>query len=53
MTILYLTSQGSKMSINDNVFVVEEKGGLVKSIPSETLESVVVFGRVELTGACI
>ena len=53
MTILYLTSQGSRMFIKENVFMVEETDGLIRSIPAETVESVIAFGRIEITSGCI
>lgn len=53
MTILYLTSQGSKISVKENVFVIEESDGLTRSLPAETVESVIAFGRIEMTSGCM
>ncbi|NLK59198.1 MAG: CRISPR-associated endonuclease Cas1 [Tissierellia bacterium] len=50
--ILYVTSNKAKISVKDNTFVIEE-GDLIRSVPAETLDSVLLFGKTELTHSCI
>ena len=44
MACLYVTEQGANLRAVDGKFVVECKDGKTKSVPIETLESVMVFG---------
>lgn len=49
MSYLYVTDQGSKLSINANKIVSETKDGEVKNIPIEVVEGVFVFGNISIT----
>ena len=49
MSSLYVTEQGAILSVDGGKFVVECKNGLRREIPEEIVESIVVFGNVQLT----
>ena len=53
MSFLYVNKSGSVISVNQGYFVVKYKDGMLKKIPKETLESVVLFGNIQLTTQCI
>lgn len=53
MSFLYVNENGSVISIDQGYFVVKYKDGMLKKIPKETLESIVVFGNIQLTTPCI
>ena len=53
MSILYISEYGERISIKDGCFVVDLKGGAKRTIPQETLESVMVIGSVEITTQCM
>lgn len=53
MSYLYVTEQGATIGISDNRFQVKYKDGLLKSIPTETLEIIEVFGKVQITTQCL
>lgn len=53
MSYLYVCEQGSTIGIEENRFRVTCKDGMIRSIPSETLEMIEVFGKVQLTTQCI
>ena len=46
MSYLYVCEQGSTISMEENRFRVTCKDGMIRSIPSETLEMIEVFGKV-------
>ncbi len=49
MSCLYVTEQGSRISVEQGKVVVECKDGMRRLIPEQTLESIVIFGNVLLT----
>ena len=49
MACLYVTEQGANLRAVDGKFVVECKDGKTKSVPIETLESVMVFGGGQMS----
>ena len=53
MSYLYVCEHGAIIGIEGNRFQVKYKDGLVKSIPTETLEMIEVFGKVQLTTQCM
>lgn len=53
MSYLYVVEQGSIIGFENNRFNVKYKNGLLKSIPSETLEVIEIFGKVQLTTQCM
>ncbi len=53
MSYLYITEDGAAVSVSGGYYVVNYKDGLVHKIPSETLESVSLFGNVTLTTPCV
>ena len=53
MSYLYVCEHGAVIGIEGNRFQVKYKNDLVKSIPTETLEMIEVFGKVQLTTQCI
>ena len=53
MSILYITEHGEKFSVRDGCFVIDSKGGLRRTVPQETLESVMIMGNIEMTTQCV
>ena len=53
MACLYITEQGAKCTVQQGKIIVLCKDGSRRMIPEELLETVVVFGRVEMTTAFI
>ena len=51
MACLYITEQASRCSVQQGKFIVSCQDGSRRMIPEELLETVVVFGRVEMTSA--
>lgn len=49
MSCLYVTEQGSKVSVNGGRFIIDCKNELRREIPEEIIESIMVFGNVEVT----
>lgn len=52
MSCLYVTEQGSRLNVGQGNVIVERKDGSKRMIPSEVLESILIFGRVEVSTAC-
>lgn len=52
MGYLYVNQNGATISTKDNSIVVNYKDGLVRRIPIETLESIQIFGQVNMTTPC-
>ncbi len=52
MSVLYIQEQGSHIAASDGRIIVDASG-TVTSIPSETLESIVIFGRVQLNESAV
>lgn len=53
MSYLYVCEQGSVIGYEAKRFQVRCKDGLLKSVPAETLESIEVFGNIQLTTQCL
>jgi len=53
MSHLYIVGNGSRLGIDGGYFVIEQKDGLIRKIPKETLESIVIFGNCSVTTPCI
>ena len=53
MSYLYITEDGASLSVDGGYYVVTYKDGMTHKIPSETLESVALFGNVSLTTQCV
>lgn len=53
MSFLYVTESGATVSIGDNYVNVKYSSDMNKKIPIETLESISIFGRVQITTQCI
>lgn len=49
MSCVYVTEQGAKISVGDGKLIVERKDSSVRYIPIGTVESLVVFGNVQVT----
>lgn len=53
MSHIYVTSNGSTVTIDGGRIKVIQKDGLVKSIPKETVESISIFGNSSITTPCM
>ena len=53
MSYLYITENGASFSIDGGYFVVKHKDGMLQKIPKETLESVAIFGNINITTPCV
>lgn len=53
MPCLYVTEQGSQITVDQGYFVVNCKDGSKIMVPKETLESVVIFGNVTMSVMCM
>lgn len=53
MSCLYITEQGSIIRAEKGKFIVECKKDILRTIPDETLESIVIFGNTQLSTAAI
>lgn len=53
MSYMYLTEQGSQISVKDGTFVVLIPDGSIRTVPIESLESIVAFGNISITTPCI
>ena len=53
MGYLYVTEQGATISVEDNYVKVVAKDGSWRKVPIETLESISIFGRPQMTTQCI
>ncbi|MDO5689056.1 MAG: CRISPR-associated endonuclease Cas1 [Tissierellia bacterium] len=49
--ILYLTEQGATAKVDEGQIVIECKDGLVRKIPKELVDTVTIFGQVQLSHA--
>ncbi len=52
MSYLYVDDCSANISTDDNYIIVTYKDGLIRKIPSETLESVQIFGTAHMTTGC-
>lgn len=53
MPNLYLNESGTVVGFSRNCFTVSHKNGLIRKIPSETLESISIFGSVQMTAKSV
>ena len=53
MSYLYVNEQGASVGINGGRIEVRKKDELLRSIPSETIEVIQVFGNINVTTPCI
>ena len=49
LSSLYVTEQGATISVDGSRFIIECKNSMRREIPEETVESIVVFGNVQVT----
>ena len=49
MSCIYVTEQGAKVSVGEGKLIIECKKDLIRRIPIETVESLVVFGNVHIS----
>lgn len=47
--ILYLTVQGSRLELQGGTLKVSQPDGVLRTLPKEQVESISIFGRVQLT----
>ncbi len=53
MSYLYISEQGSVLSVDGGYFVVKYKDDVSYRLPKETLESAVLFGNISVTTPCV
>ena len=53
MSYLYVNEQGASIGIAGNRIEVKHKDGMLQSIPIETLETIQVFGSVQISTKCL
>lgn len=53
MSILYVTEHGATISIDSNCIKVQQKEDGFRKIPIETLESINIFGKSQMTTQCM
>ncbi len=53
MASIYVCEQGAEIGISENRFEIRKNGQVIKEVPEETVESIYVIGRVQLTASCI
>lgn len=47
--LLYITQQGSKISNESGLIIIHQPEGVVRKIPKEQVESISIFGSVQIT----
>lgn len=53
MSCLYVTEHGTVLGINQNRLEIKNKDGSFRSVPIETLESIEIFGKSQMTTQAI
>lgn len=53
MSYLYICEQGASVGYEGCRFQVRYKNEMLKSVPAETLESIQLFGKIQLTTQCM
>ena len=53
MSYLYVNNQGSTVAVDGGYFTVTQPDGLVRKIPSATLEYIAAFGNINFTTKAI
>lgn len=49
LSYLYVNEQGAKIGISGGYFLFTQRDGMERKVPKETLESVVLFGNVQMS----
>ena len=49
MSCVYVTEQGAKVSVGKGKLIIEYKNNLICYIPIETVESIMLFGNIQIT----
>ena len=53
MSHLYVTDSSAKIGITGNYLIVKSGSEIIEKVPVETLETVSVYGRRQVTTQCI
>lgn len=53
MSFLYVTDSSAQIGISDRYYTVKYRDGMVQQVPCETLESISIFGRAQVTSQCV
>ncbi len=53
MSCLYITENGARVSVEGGRFNVKCKDGTDRYIPKEAVDSIIIFGNVNLTVPCL
>ena len=53
MTQLYILEDGAFLSIDGGTFKIEYKDGLIKKLPKESVESIIMLGKSQISTQCI
>ena len=53
MSYVYICEQGAVVGVEENRLQVKYKDGMVKTLPIEPLESIELFGRIQVSTACM
>lgn len=53
MSYLYVNESGSSINIENGYFVVKYKNDMSQKIPKETLESIILFGNIQMTSQSV
>ena len=53
MSYVYICEQGAVVGVEGNSLQVKYKEGIVKTLPIELLESIELFGRIQVSTACM
>lgn len=53
MSYVYICEQGAVVGVEGNRLQVKYKDGMVKTLPIELLESIELFGRIQVSTACM
>ena len=49
MSHLYVTNNGSSVTIDGGRIKIKQKDGMIRTVPKETIESISVFGNSSIT----
>ena len=53
MSYVYICEQGAVVGVEENRLQIKYKDGMVKTLPIEPLESIELFGRIQVSTACM
>lgn len=51
--ILYITTSGTKLSKESGMIIISDSKGVVSKLPKEQIESISVFGDIQITSDVI